>query len=232
MQRKAIAAGLLACSVAASARTVGVDHAFGPDKQFKSRGSMEIIVDPSRVLAPSATLQPIKLAADVGEMEDLIANDGLYLVRVATDDSSTEHIIAAIPACQLRLASFREEIILHVEWDGLIVGMDYQSPVGPLASTRDCTKMPVPKSAEFTTKATVVRSASAQSVPIQVLANSPPPGLQNLKEQVDAKDSKATSSQSLLVRYWYIFVPCLLLYMLSAGGPEQSGPAPPAARGR
>lgn len=47
------------------------------------------------------------------------------------------------PQCQLRLASFREEITLHVEWDGLIVGLDYKAPVGPLASTRDCTKMPV-----------------------------------------------------------------------------------------
>lgn len=45
--------------------------------------------------------------------------------------------------CQLRLASFREEITLHVERDGLIVGLDYKAPVGPLASTRDCTKMPV-----------------------------------------------------------------------------------------
>lgn len=69
------------------------------------------------------------------------------------------------------------------------------------------------------------------SVPIQVLANSPPPGLQNLKEQMGTKDSKAASSQSLLVRYWYIFVPCLLLYMFNAGGPEQSGPAPAAASG-
>lgn len=74
---------------------------------------------------------------------------------------------------------------------------------------------------------------SHNSVPIQVLANNPPPGLQNLKEQIGTKDSKAAASQSLLVRYWYIFVPCLLLYMFSAGGPEQSGAAPPAAsRGR
>eukprot|EP00903_Cladosiphon_okamuranus_P013097 g12216.t1 len=163
---------------------------------------MEIFVDPSGALTPSATLEPVKLSADVGEMEDLIANGGLYLIRVATDDSSTQHVLAAIPACQLRLASFREEITLHVEWDGLIVGLDYKAPVGPLASTRDPTKMPVPESAEIVTKATVVRSASAQSVPIQVLANSPPPGLQNLKEQIGTKDSKTAASESLLVRYW------------------------------
>jgi len=48
-----------------------------------------------------------------------------------------------LPQCQLRLAGFHEEITLHVEWDGLIVGLDYKAPVGPLASTRDCTKMPV-----------------------------------------------------------------------------------------
>lgn len=51
--------------------------------------------------------------------------------------------------CQLRLASFREEITLHVEWDGHIVGLDYKSPVGPLASTRDCTKMQVGLSVSF-----------------------------------------------------------------------------------
>lgn len=39
------------------------------------------------------------------------------------------------------------------------------------------------------------------SVPLQVLANSPPPGLANLKEHTGTKDAKASGSQSLLVRY-------------------------------
>lgn len=30
--------------------------------------------------------------------QDLIANDGLYLIRVATDESSARHVVAAIPA--------------------------------------------------------------------------------------------------------------------------------------
>ncbi|CAM9222978.1 unnamed protein product [Hapterophycus canaliculatus] len=92
--------------------------------------------------------------------------------------------------------------------------------------------MPVPESYEVATKIVVVRAASAQSVPLQVLANSPPPGLANLKEQTSTKDEKASGSQSLLVRYWYIFVPCLLLYMFSASGPaEQGGQAAPTTSG-
>ncbi|CAM9506643.1 unnamed protein product, partial [Pylaiella littoralis] len=219
-----------ACCVAASTRYVSVEHAFGPNAEFTQRGSLEISIDPSRAVGPSATLQPVKLP-DASQMEDLIANDGLYLIRVATDESSGRHVVAAVPACQLRLSSFREEITLHVEWDGLIVGLDYKSPVGPLASTRDCTKMQVSGSSEVTSKITVVRSASAQSVPLQVLANSPPPGLQNLKEQIGTKDSTMAGNQSLLVKYWYIFLPCLLFYMFNTGGPEQGTQAAPAASG-
>ena len=35
--------------------------------------------------------------------QDLIAKDGLYLIRVATDDSSTHHVLAAIPAVRKTL---------------------------------------------------------------------------------------------------------------------------------
>lgn len=42
---------------------------FAAWKQFKARGSMEILVDPSGAVAPSATLQPAKMSPDIGEME-------------------------------------------------------------------------------------------------------------------------------------------------------------------
>ncbi|CAM9813540.1 unnamed protein product [Scytosiphon promiscuus] len=221
---------LLAWCAHANARSISVEHAFGPTSKFTHRGSAEIVIDPSRAVQPSASIQRVKLY-DSAQMEELIANDDLYIIRFATEESSTQHVVAAVPACQLRLASFREEITLHVDKDGLIMGVDYKAPVGPLASTRDCTKMPVPESYEVATKIVVVRAASAQSVPLQVLANSPPPGLANLKENTGTKDSKTTGSQSLLVRYWYIFVPCLLLYMFSTSAPEQGGQAAPAPSG-
>ncbi|CAN0240768.1 unnamed protein product, partial [Ectocarpus sp. 4 AP-2014] len=186
--------------VQASARSLSVEHAFGPAAEWTHRGFLELDIDPSRAMAFSASLQPSTLP-DVSQMEELIANDGLYLIRVATDESSTQHVVAAVSACQFRLASFREEITLHVERDGVIVGVDYKSPVGPLASTRNCTKMSVLEYSEVVTKVVVVRAASAQSVPLQVLQNSPPPGLSALKEQIGTKDAKAAGNQSLLVKY-------------------------------
>ncbi|CAM9440832.1 unnamed protein product [Ectocarpus sp. 13 AM-2016] len=214
--------------VQASARSLSVEHAFGPAAEWTHRGFLELDIDPSRAMAFSASLQPSTLP-DASQMEELIANDGLYLIRVATDESSTQHVVAAVSACQLRLASFREDITLHVERDGVIVGVDYKSPVGPLASTRNCTKMSVLEYSEVVTKVVVVRAASAQSVPLQVLQNSPPPGLSALKEQIGTKDAKAAGNQSLLVKYWYIFLPCVLLYMFSA--PDQGGAAAPPAAG-
>ncbi|CAN0535637.1 unnamed protein product [Ectocarpus sp. 12 AP-2014] len=89
--------------------------------------------------------------------------------------------------------------------------------------------MSVLEFSEVVTKVVVVRAASAQSVPLQVLQNSPPPGLSALTEQIGTKDAKTAGNQSLLVKYWYIFLPCVLLYMFSA--PEGGTAAPPAAGG-
>lgn len=212
----------MVCYARANARSVVVEHAFGPEAEFTHRGYMELLVDPSLSTPPSATLPPVELS-EAHRLQDLIAKDGLYLIRVSTDDKSTNHVVAAISACHLRLSSFREEMTLHVEGDGLIVGLDYKAPVGPLASTRDCTKMPVPESSQLFTNIKVVRAASAHSVPLQAVANSPPPGLMNLKENIATQDPK-TGNQSFLVKYWYVFIPLVLSWMFTAGPPEQ-GPA-------
>lgn len=42
-----------------------------------------------------------------------------------------------------------------------------------------------------------------RSVPLQAVANSPPPGLMNLKENIATQDPK-TGNQSFLVKYWYV----------------------------
>lgn len=51
-------------------------------------------------------------------LQDLIATDGLYLIRVATDESSTHHLIAAIPAVRFSAqnAGFARSVIeaVHV----------------------------------------------------------------------------------------------------------------------
>lgn len=39
------------------------------------------------------------------------------------------------------------------------------------------------------------------SVPLQVMANGPPPGLMNLKESIGKQDTKAAGNQSILVKY-------------------------------
>ncbi|CAN0100732.1 unnamed protein product [Ascophyllum nodosum] len=85
--------------------------------------------------------------------------------------------------------------------------------------------MPVPESSKIVTNVKVVRPASAQSVPLQVVADSPPPGLMNLKENIGGQDPKASNNQSILAKYWYIFVPMLVLWMISPSTPENPGEA-------
>ncbi len=41
---------------------------------------------------------PCAACPRIMHVQDLIANDGLYRIRVATDDSSSHHVVAAIPA--------------------------------------------------------------------------------------------------------------------------------------
>lgn len=73
-------------------------------------------------------------------------------------------------------------------------------------------------------------SALPKSVPLQVLAPNPPPGLMNLKEDSGKQDPKAEGNQSILFKYWYIFVPLMLSWMFTAGGaPEQGGASGPAS---
>lgn len=37
--------------------------------------------------------------------QELIVNDGLYLIRVATGPSSAQHVVAALPAVRLEVAT-------------------------------------------------------------------------------------------------------------------------------
>lgn len=210
----------VACCIRSEARSVVIEHAFSPGGDFSYRGALDLVGFEG---SPSATVPPVNLGPNAPQLEDLITNDELYLIRVATDDSSGRHVVAAVPACHLRLASFREDITLHVDWDGIIVGLDYKAPVGPLASTRDCTKMPVSESSKIVTSVKVVRPASAHSVPLQVVADTPPPGLTNLKETIGTQDPKTSGNQSILAKYWYIFVPMLVFWIMSPATPEQPG---------
>ncbi|CAM9136509.1 unnamed protein product [Choristocarpus tenellus] len=190
--------------------------------QFQDRGIMELYLEPSS--SPKASLStPGFTSIETSEFKDLIAVNGLYRIKFSSSDGNpTDDVVTSVPACDLRLAGFREEMVLHVDNDGAIIGVDYKAPIGPLASTKDCKKLAMPDAAQVLSTVKVVHAADAQSIPVQVYAPYPPPGLGHLKENAEQK--KGAGNQSLVVKYWYIFLPLALSWMFSAGSaPEQSG---------
>ncbi|CAM9124873.1 unnamed protein product [Discosporangium mesarthrocarpum] len=201
-------------------RVLEVTHSFGLTEQFQDRGFMELHNDLS---SPKATLPNQELTAnDLSRFHDLLIADGLYQIKLSSNDGQyTSEIFTAVPACDLRLAGFREEITLHVDPQGAVIGLDYKAPVGPLASTKDCKKLKMPESMHIHSSVKVVRAAEAQGIPVQVTAPTPPPGLGHLKEKTEHNPGQG--SQSMLVKYWYIFLPLALTWMFSTAPPPPAG---------
>ncbi|CAN0100663.1 unnamed protein product, partial [Ascophyllum nodosum] len=81
------------CYIKSGAHKITIEHAFTSGTNFSPRGTMDLIIGSEG--PPSATVPPVNLGSDAPQLESLIAKNELYLIRVATDETSTRHIVAA-----------------------------------------------------------------------------------------------------------------------------------------
>jgi hypothetical protein len=188
--------------------------------------------------------------------EALLETNGLYRLRVSSvaSDSASDSTTAmtSIRACELVMASFKEEIKLMIDNSVLlssvnatvqptVLSIAYGVP--PSQFKKSCPKEAARyKSApvlKFQTAATVVRGEPGQALAVQpndgAAANGkPPPGVPNgLVHSLNGGGGGGGGgsgggsggpgqNQSFLRKYWYIVLP-LMLMLLSPGPPDEGG---------
>mmetsp|Transcript_16129 Transcript_16129/g.21332 ORF Transcript_16129/g.21332 Transcript_16129/m.21332 type:complete len:268 (-) Transcript_16129:362-1165(-) len=203
-----------------------VEHSFTEDSQFIHREVWETSVTS---LTRQLSIQPqgkVKLSySERAQMKELIDNEGFYRIQLHSNpsDPNSPIIMAAINACDLHKANFREEITLHLDRDQNVIGMTYSAPSSLLA--KSCHNKPLPEVIELESAITIAEASSGQSVPLQATTETPPPGLSQLNKFQMKKDGEGSQNQSFLRKYWYIVVPLLILFMSGGGGdqPQQGG---------
>eukprot|EP00640_Fibrocapsa_japonica_P002441 CAMPEP_0113936808 /NCGR_PEP_ID=MMETSP1339-20121228/3598_1 /TAXON_ID=94617 /ORGANISM="Fibrocapsa japonica" /LENGTH=280 /DNA_ID=CAMNT_0000939367 /DNA_START=101 /DNA_END=940 /DNA_ORIENTATION=- /assembly_acc=CAM_ASM_000762 len=203
-----------------------------------------------RFVGPSANAAGTHTLPDhqIEQLEELVRNGGYYRLRLRMGPDAP-WVGASVSACQLHRASFREEITLQLDLvspvaggagaaaagqqgggGGVeVLGLRYAAVPPPLATMLTtgagalaCSAAKLPSSVEFTTTLQSSLPTQAQSIPVQVTAGSPPPGVARLaKFQAQGEDGKGgQQNQSFLRKYWYIVVPLVLLFLMNPQQPE------------
>ncbi|CAM9193348.1 unnamed protein product [Heterosigma akashiwo] len=141
-----------------------VEHSFTEDSKFSPREDWEMAISP---VSRQLTVDKLQGSAQSSGMErnqikDLIANGGFYRIRLHSNPTNPDSpmVMAAISACDLHKANFREEIVLHLDPHQNIIGMTYSAPSSVLA--RDCHSKPLPEDIKFDTKIKVAEASIGQ----------------------------------------------------------------------
>mmetsp|Transcript_18219 Transcript_18219/g.30395 ORF Transcript_18219/g.30395 Transcript_18219/m.30395 type:complete len:249 (-) Transcript_18219:178-924(-) len=158
----------------------------------------------------------------------LLASNSMYAIRILAQGNNclSEPVYASIPACELQRSNFKEDLALHVDRTGGLVGMHLTSPVIALPRTCDPRKIDTQKGITLQTKVRIVEPTTAGVIPVQ--ATGPrPPALANLKIDVEdvGEAEKPEASQSFLRKYWYIVLPMVLFTLFGGVEPPPEGGA-------
>lgn len=170
---------------------------------------------------------------DVDAFKALLDSNDLYRIRMRSSatDKTSPYVSAALPACDLQKSGFKEDISLHLDVAGDIVGLVYLSRTGSSAIERACDSARVPQNLQLQTRVKALAQAIAQSVPV-IVQGPKPPYLKNVNLG-DGDTEKPVKQQSFLMRYWYIIVPVAAFMLLGGGAApdekEGQGQAPAAA---
>lgn len=225
------------------------------------RGTVDLTVDPSA--EESVTLE-IKneensLTEDFAQALSSASSDSSWYQLKLRDDSSSSssEIFTSVPACNLRRANFRDEVVLQLhQYSAQALSVTYMTLVSPLApaTCAEYTNLSTPGDWKFESKISWDTAVPGMAVgkpppkdPVAAVAHNnnnpqpktvPPPGLKWIPGAVPRKKSAggvfAPEEQApeaglfgFLKRYWYIVLPLILMNVMGGGG----GEAPLAAQG-
>ena len=184
---------------------------------------------------------------DPAAVDEMIASGSMYTIQVV-DQSTGQAATASVPGCDVRRASFREELELTLSQSGSLVSAMYTPLVSPLAPS--CASLgPLAETEgavpEFQTSVSYETSKPAMTVPLVLPKVKPPPGLKLYPRKKPAagtgggggegadgagaggngggsaaafEEDEKPQNQSFLMKYWYIILPLMILQFV--GGPE------------
>eukprot|EP00586_Coscinodiscus_wailesii_P014329 CAMPEP_0172511294 /NCGR_PEP_ID=MMETSP1066-20121228/235247_1 /TAXON_ID=671091 /ORGANISM="Coscinodiscus wailesii, Strain CCMP2513" /LENGTH=201 /DNA_ID=CAMNT_0013290605 /DNA_START=384 /DNA_END=989 /DNA_ORIENTATION=+ len=160
------------------------------------------------------------------------------------DDATHAVAITSVPACSLLRAHFREEISLTIGSSGELLSVILTPLISPLAPktcdvdlTTDDGEGDATRPALFETSASFVTSTPSMTLPVILPTMKPPPGLRFFdvkKSRIEGVEGDERLNQSFLRKYWYIFLPMLIMSLLGGAEEEQQvrrGVPPSASAG-
>jgi len=225
-------------SQAASSRTYTLYHDISGNGSFTKRSTVTLATRGKEVLETS--IENLAAILEPDWINSLVDKRAFYTLKLIDDSQDSAVAITSVPACSLRRAHFREALEIMVDSTGTLMSMGYMPIVSPLAPV-DCFSMSPLTSdettLEFKSRISLERPLQAIPVPLVFPSQKPPPGLSFFPTAKPANpdEKEPISQQSILMRYWYIILPLVLVGMFGGGEEppqQQSSTSQPQRRSK
>lgn len=222
---------VLFCSTHAS-KSWTLLHSFDSGKTFSERGVLTL------ALSDEGALEfDLKNNENCVADTPLSSSKHLYQLKIKYGDSE---VFTSVPACQVRRANFRDELVVVLNGQAEPVSLDYQPLVSPLAPS--CEELDEKHTiTEFTTTKVSYETANlGMAIPSLLPETKPPVGLKffskpGSKDGPVPPEDSPSGPQGFLTKYWYIVLPMVLMSLFGGeappeedGGEQQKGGAQPA----
>ena len=220
-----------------------VEHSFDNGKSFSKRGELEVKLT-KKSLSVKGLNEDALGQADIDGLKQLTEGSngmGFYLLRIKLSENN--YVLTNIRICSLISSKFKEVVKLHVDKSGKIIGLQYSLPT----SSKEC-PLGFNKNILNNVKKVKILSkyvASLPSVPDAVPDNFVPPNMdpkasggmmgmmsginsqsnqENKNNDASGKDGEENKPpESFLRKYWYIFLPLMLMSVLGQPPPPAEG---------
>jgi len=155
---------------------------------------------------------------------------GLYQLKLI-DQETQSTILTSVPSCQVRQASFRDEITVTLNSVGSAISLTYSPLVSPLAPPCEAMnemteQLPVPDSGgiAFTSKIFFETAVPGMVIPAILPITAPQQGLKFYPKTPGQPGQPGQPSptlteepKSFFMKYWYIILPLVIVSMIGPG---------------
>jgi len=205
-----------------------LEHSLSPDA-WDARGSVSVNIDAKKKKLAMAfsTITTALTSEQVNRFSKTLGAGGFYKLRIRKN-SNDPWMIAAIPSCLLVATNFREKLRFHFEKSGTLAGFDFvhhERSQDVVCTEKDFT---APHSIVIHSQGTVSMPEKAQSIPLNVAPGSATAGQQSTSQGIPGdvtseQDDKAQPEpeQGFLRKYWYMFVPIILMQFIQQPAAEE-----------
>ena len=155
--------------------TIRLEHSLTGDDKFSPRSTITLTYGSDAKLRVSEVAEFVLSTDDRERFLGLLKTNALYRMRMLSraDNTSSPHIVSAIPACQLQKSGFKEELTLHLDLSDGIIAANYFSRIHS-AIARPCDPNRVPATLKMTPRVRIADPTVAQSVPVIAMGHVPP----------------------------------------------------------